>query len=35
VTTSTGSVRVPESSNGGKCEIRTSTGDVKITLTEG
>ncbi|MBR3894524.1 MAG: DUF4097 family beta strand repeat protein [Clostridia bacterium] len=28
----TGSVRVPESGNGGKCRITTNTGDVKMTL---
>ena len=30
--TSTGSVDVPSSSEGGKCEINTSTGDIKITV---
>lgn len=30
--TSTGDVEVPHSTNGGKCEITTSTGDIKITV---
>ena len=29
---STGSVRVPQTSTGGKCELATSTGDIKIEL---
>ena len=29
--TGTGSVNVPETVTGGKCEIKTSTGDIKIT----
>ncbi len=32
VETSTGDIGVPETSNGGKCEIKTSTGDVEITV---
>ena len=28
--TGTGSVDVPETAAGGKCEIRTATGDIKI-----
>ena len=30
--TSTGNVKVPQSVTGGKCEIITSTGDIKVTL---
>ncbi len=30
--TSTGSVRVPQTESGGKCEIKTSTGDITITI---
>ena len=30
--TSTGKVKVPSSSEGGKCEINTSTGDIEITV---
>lgn len=30
--TSTGSVKVPENSNGGNCELKTSTGDIKIEI---
>ena len=30
--TSTGDVDVPQSATGGKCEINTSTGDIKITV---
>lgn len=30
--TSTGKVRVPQSVSGGKCEITTSTGNIKITV---
>ena len=30
----TGKVRVPEDSNGGKCEIKTTTGDVEITVSQ-
>ena len=30
--TSTGNVKVPQTSTGGKCEIITSTGDIKVTL---
>jgi DUF4097 and DUF4098 domain-containing protein YvlB len=30
--TSTGSVRVPQSDSGGKCEIHTTTGDITITI---
>ncbi len=30
--TSTGNISVPKSSTGGKCEIKTSTGNIKITL---
>jgi len=29
---STGNVNVPESSNGGKCKITTTTGDIKIAI---
>ena len=32
VQTNTGSVRVPDTVTGGKCEIRTSTGDVRIEI---
>ena len=32
--TSTGSVKVPQDSEGGKCEITTSTGDIRITIKE-
>lgn len=32
VQTSTGSVDVPQSGSGGKCRIRTSTGDIKIKV---
>jgi len=32
VKTSTGKVDVPESGSGGKCEITTSTGDIRIEL---
>jgi len=31
--TDTGSIDVPKTVNGGKCEIITDTGDVKITLS--
>ena len=31
--TSTGRIRVPETTSGGKCEITTSTGDIKIDVT--
>ncbi|MBR5785275.1 MAG: DUF4097 family beta strand repeat protein [Clostridia bacterium] len=30
--TGTGTVKVPKSTNGGKCEINTSTGDIKIKI---
>ena len=30
--TDTGSVNVPETISGGKCEIITDTGDIKITI---
>lgn len=30
--TSTGSVKVPQTVSGGKCEIKTSTGDIKISI---
>ncbi len=30
--TSTGDVNVPKTTSGGKCEITTSTGDIKITI---
>ncbi len=30
--TDTGSVHVPKTTNGGRCEITTSTGDIKITV---
>lgn len=30
--TSTGSVSVPKTVTGGKCEIRTSTGDIQIEI---
>lgn len=30
--TDTGSVRVPASTNGGRCEITTDTGDIKISI---
>ena len=32
--TSTGKVSVPQSVSGGKCEITTSTGDIKITISK-
>ncbi len=32
--TSTGSVKVPKTASGGKCEITTSTGDIKIDVEE-
>ena len=32
VETRTGDINVPETSNGGKCEIKTSTGDIEITI---
>ena len=32
--TSTGNVNVPKSASGGDCEIRTSTGDIEITVGE-
>lgn len=32
--TSTGDVRVPSSSTGGKCEITTSTGDIVISIAQ-
>lgn len=32
--TSTGSVKVPGTTSGGKCEITTSTGDIKITIEQ-
>ena len=32
--TSSGDIRVPDSTSGGKCEIRTTSGDVRITITE-
>ena len=32
VTTNMGSVRIPQNSAGGKCEIATDTGDVEITV---
>ena len=32
--TSTGSVKVPKTASGGKCEITTSTGDIKIDVTD-
>ena len=31
--TSTGKVQVPSSASGGKCEISTSTGDIKISIS--
>ena len=30
--TSTGNINVPNSTSGGRCEITTSTGDIKITV---
>ncbi|MBE6539100.1 MAG: DUF4097 domain-containing protein [Ruminococcaceae bacterium] len=30
--TSTGSVKVPQSVSGGRCEIKTSTGDIRISI---
>ena len=33
--TSTGSVNVPKTITGGKCEIVTSTGDIKIEISDG
>lgn len=32
--TDTGDVDVPKTVNGGKCEINTNTGDIRITITE-
>ena len=32
IKTSTGDVNVPDSAQGGRCEITTSTGDVKIRV---
>ena len=32
--TSTGHVLVPDSKTGGKCEIKTSTGDIRITVSD-
>ena len=32
--TNTGDVKVPETTSGGKCEIKTSTGDIKIRIPE-
>ncbi len=32
--TSTGNVKVPESTEGGKCKITTSTGDIKVSVNE-
>lgn len=34
VNTDTGSVRVPESTTGGKCKITTDTGNIKISIKE-
>ncbi len=34
VSTGTGKIDVPKTVNGGRCEITTSTGDVKITITK-
>ena len=33
--TSTGSVRVPDTASGGKCRVTTTTGDIRIDLSEG
>jgi len=30
--TDTGSINVPDSITGGRCEIKTDTGDIKITV---
>ena len=32
--TDTGSIKVPQSVNGGKCELTTDTGDIRITVSE-
>ena len=32
VNTNTGNTDAPKTINGGKCEIRTSTGDIRITI---
>ena len=32
VTTDTGTVQVPKSTAGGRCEISTDTGDIRITV---
>lgn len=32
--TKTGSVKTPATANGGKCEIKTDTGDIKITVIQ-
>lgn len=34
VDTDTGDIRVPQSTSGGKCTIKTSTGDVNITIAD-
>ena len=33
--TSTGSVNVPDTTSGGKCQATTTTGDIRITLSKG
>ena len=33
--TSTGKVSVPKTTTGGKCELITSTGDIKIEISDG
>ena len=32
--TSTGSINVPKTTSGGKCEITTSTGDINISIKQ-
>ena len=32
--TNTGDIKVPETTTGGKCEIKTNTGDIKITISK-
>lgn len=32
--TNTGDVKVPETTSGGKCEIKTNTGDIKVTISK-
>jgi DUF4097 and DUF4098 domain-containing protein YvlB len=34
VETDTGSINVPKTTNGGRCEITTDTGDIKINIVK-